>query len=228
MTKTFKLAGLLCTYGTTNQGNDLSIHVVLPNGRKVEICSSKEGADEFVDTVGTDFISTNLTVTDDEELTDAYTLLLAIAETASREKIASGIPESELRIFIEQALDTLDTLSTDRNWVRSGTVSRCHGILLQIVACFSSHPSFLKHFLSNEGLEAVAKFFASRKKNDTPNHSVTRLIRVTVHNTLAFLTQEGLSYEKSFALIEKTGLLGQFIRCIPVDPEGLLKLWHVC
>jgi hypothetical protein len=35
-----------------------------------------------------------------------------------------------------------------------------------------------------------------------------------------FLLSEGLSYEKkASAIIEKTGLLGHFIRCVPVDPE---------
>jgi hypothetical protein len=86
MTKTFKLAGgLLCTYGTTIQGNDASFQVLLPNGRKVEIYS-KEGADEFVDTVGTDFISMNLTAADCQELTPVYALILAVAKNASSER----------------------------------------------------------------------------------------------------------------------------------------------
>jgi hypothetical protein len=46
------------------EGNDT---VELPNGRKIEI-ATREGADDFVDTVATDFISTNLTTTDDEHL----------------------------------------------------------------------------------------------------------------------------------------------------------------
>jgi hypothetical protein len=41
------------------------IQVLFPNGRNVEL-SSKEGAAEFVDTVGTDFISTNLTAAGDK------------------------------------------------------------------------------------------------------------------------------------------------------------------
>jgi hypothetical protein len=140
--------------------------VVLPNGRNVVI-ASKEGADEFVDTVGTDFISTNLTATDGQELTFAYTIMVAFAQNASSERIASGIPESELRTFIEHTRDTLRTLSSNRNWLRSGTVSMCHQTLLQAIAAFSGHPLFLVVFLSNEGMEAVAKFYASRKKNDT-------------------------------------------------------------
>jgi hypothetical protein len=231
MTNTFKLVGgLTCTYGirTTNQDNEVSLQVLLPNGRNVELCGSKEGADEFVDTVGTDFISTNLTTTDDQELAFAYTLMLAASDNASPEKIASGIPESELRTFIEHTRDTLDTLSTDRNWLRSGAVSMCHEPLLQTVASFSKHSSFLKIFLSNEGMEAVAKFYASRKKNDTPSHSLAELtsrstaesIVLLVTNSLFYLEQEGLGNEKAFGTIEKTGLLGQFIRCVPVcDPE---------
>jgi hypothetical protein len=126
MTTTFTLAGgLPCAYGTTNQGTGLTFQVLLPNGRKVELWS-KEGADVFVDTVGTDFISTNITTADDDELTDVYTLIFAVATNASPEKIASGIPESELRIFIERTRDTLGTLSNDRKWLRSGTVSMCH------------------------------------------------------------------------------------------------------
>jgi hypothetical protein len=219
MTNTPKLAGLLCTVRNAN-----SFQVVLPNGRNVELYS-KEGADVFVDTFGTYFISTNLTATDDQELATAYIIMITVIEEASPEKIASGIPESELRTFIEQTRVTLDTLSTDRNWLRSGTVTRHHELLLRTVASFSKHPSFLKIFLSNEGMEAVAKFYASRKNNDTPSRSVAELIIRLVYNVICGLEQEGLSDEKGFGTIEKTGLLGQFIRCVPaVDPERSAKL----
>jgi hypothetical protein len=215
---TFKLAGLLCTYHVTNQGNDMSFQVVLPNGRKVEL-HSKEGADEFVDTFGTDFISTTLAATDNQELQFAYILMVMVGRNASSEKIASGIPESELRTLVDHARDTLDTLSIDSKWLRSGKVSKCHELLFKAVAAFSAHPSFFKIFLSNEGMEAVAKFYASRKMHDTPNNCVAELIQLLVNNPLSILAQEGLSNEKAFGIIEKTGLLGQFIRCVPVNPE---------
>jgi hypothetical protein len=192
--------------------------VELPNGRKIELCS-KEGADEFVDTVGNDFMSKNLTATNDGELCVAYFVMLAVTENASPEKIATGIPESELRTFIEQMRGTLDTLSTDRNWLRSGTVSMPYELLLQAVASFSQHHNFLKIFLSNEGMEAVAKFYAARKKNDTPNQSVAKSIQLLVQNALFSLDKEGVFLEKGFGILEKTGLLGQFIRCVPVDAE---------
>jgi hypothetical protein len=191
--------------------------VKLPNGRKIEL-ASREGADDFVDTVGTDFISTNLTAANDAELMFAYTMITSISDHASPEKIASGIPESELRTFVEHSRDTLKTLSTDRTWLRSGTVSMWHNLLLQAVASFSKHPSFLKIFVSDEGMEAVAKFYASRKKNDTPSQSVAQSIIFLVMNAFIALYQEGAG-EKAFGTIEKTGLLGQFIRCVPVKPE---------
>jgi hypothetical protein len=215
---TFKPAGLRCTYHMTSQGNDKSFQVDLPNGRKVEL-HSKKGADEFLDTVGTDFISTTLTATDNQELECAYMLLLMVGANASSEKIASGIPESELRMLVDYMKDTLDTLSTDRNWLRSGTVSKYHELLFTVVASFSENPSFFKIFLSNEGMEAVAKFCASRKKNGTPTECVGHLIRLLVNNALLVLTEEGVSEEKVLGTIEKTGLLGQFIRCVPVDPK---------
>jgi hypothetical protein len=118
MTTTFKIAGLSFyygfTYGTTNQDNDESFPVVLPNGRNVELYS-KEGADDFVDAVGTDFISTILTTTDDAVFKLAYMLMITVIKYASSEKIAAGFPESELRTFVEHMRDALDTLSTDRN-----------------------------------------------------------------------------------------------------------------
>jgi uncharacterized C2H2 Zn-finger protein len=196
--------------------------VELPNGRKIDL-ASREGADDFVDTVGTDFISANLTAANDNELTLAYTLMHTVSEKASPEKIAAGFPESELRTFVEHTRDTLKTLSTDRNWLRSGTVLMCHEILLKTVASFSRHPSFFKIFFSNEGMEIVAKFYASRKKHDTPNRTVALSILRLVNNTLSVNTQDGANpsanLEKTFVMIEKTGLLGQFIRCVPVDPE---------
>jgi hypothetical protein len=222
MASTFKLAGLRCTYIQARQGNGRpgdSFKVVLPNGRNVDVCS-KEGADEFVDTVGTDFISSNLNARDVHKLTHAYMLMIAVAEHASTEKIASGIPESELHTYIEHTLNKLDTLSIDRNWLRSGTVSECHVQLLQTIASFAKHSSFLKIFLSSEGMEAVAKFYASRKKNKTPSKSVAQLIVLLVKSCLGAFTQEGLSEEKVFGILEKSGLLGQLIRCVPVDPEG--------
>jgi hypothetical protein len=91
------------------------------------------------------------------------------------------------------------------------------------VASFSMHPSFVKIFLSNGGMKAVAKFYASRKKNDTPSHSVAQSILLLVNNALRVLEPDDLNYEKAFAIIEKTGLLGQFIRCVPVDPERSLN-----
>jgi hypothetical protein len=199
------------SYRTTIQDRDASAQ-----GLSLD---SKEGADYFVDIVGHDFISKHLTATYNKELITAYDMMIAVAKHGSTQKIASGIPESELRTFIEHARDTLDTLSTDRNWLRSGTVSTCHERLLHAIACFANHPSFIKIFLSNEGMEAVANFYASRTKNDTPSQSLAKLIVLLVNNALWGLEQEGVSREKGFGTIEKTGLLGQFIRCVPVDPE---------
>jgi hypothetical protein len=115
--------------------------------------------------------------------------------------------------------DTLKALSTDRNWLRSGTVSMRHEQLLKTVASFSRHPSLLKTLLSEEGMEVVAKFYASRKMNDTPSRSVAPLILRFVNNALSVLQQGGVSDENEFGILEKSGLLGQFIRCVPVDPE---------
>jgi hypothetical protein len=194
--------------------------VALPNGRHIEL-ASREGADDFVETVGTDFISTNLnlTTTSDGELHFAYHIMCMVSEKASPDKIASGIPESELRIFIEHMRDTLITLSTDRNWLRSGIVSLRHELLLKALTSFEKHPSFLKAFVSNEGMEAVAKFYSSRKKNVPPNHKVAEFIIGLVGSMIMFLMKEGSSLERGFSTIEKTGILGQLIRCIPVFPE---------
>jgi hypothetical protein len=82
------------------QDNDASVQGFSPIGQNVQP-GSKEGADYFVDIVGTDFTSTNLTATDDQEFILAHTVLVAVAEHASTEKIASGIPESELHTFIK-------------------------------------------------------------------------------------------------------------------------------
>jgi hypothetical protein len=192
--------------------------VKLPNGRKIDV-TSREGADDFIETVGTDFISTSLTAADDNELTCAYIILIKVTCHASPTKIASGIPGSELRTFIEHTRDALKTLSADRDWLCWGAVSMCPDQLLKAVACFSEHPSFLKLFLSNEGMEALAMFYASRKKNSTPSRSVAQSIINFVGNTLTVLGQEGVSFKEGFGTMEKAGLLGQLIRCIPVDPD---------
>jgi hypothetical protein len=217
-TRFFKPTGRLYACCATEQGNDMVIQVALPNGRKLDI-ATKKGADEFVDTFGTAFISTSLAAIADQDLELSYWLIHRVADNASPEKIASGIPESELRALIEYTRDTLDTLSADRNWLRSGTLSRRHELLVQAVVSFSKHPSFVKIFLSNEGMEAVANFYASRKKNDTPNNCVAELVIKLVRYASYVLTQEGLSKEKVFGTIEKSGLLGQCIRCVPVYPE---------
>jgi hypothetical protein len=183
MSKLSKLLGLQCSKEDTDKadkfgetiGTDFKHcrvqEVGLPSGRRFEI-SSREGADDYVDTVGKKFISENLITTNDTELIIAYMTIITVIEEASPEKIASEIPESELRTFIEYTRDTLDTLSTDRDWHSSGTISMCHELLLQASACYAKHSLFLKIFLSSDGMEAVAKFYASRTKNDTPSHVV--------------------------------------------------------
>jgi hypothetical protein len=200
--------------------HDLRVHEVeLPNGRKIERLSM-EGADEFVEAVGTDFMSTNLNTTNDQELQCAYMIMRIVISNASPEKIAGGFPESELRTFVQHTLDTLATLSTDRTWLCLGTVSICHELLMQVIACFSRHPSFVKMFFSSEGMKAVAKLYASRKqKNDAPNNCVAQLILILVSRSLFILEQDGLASEKVLETMEKAGLLGQFIRCVPVDAE---------
>jgi hypothetical protein len=198
--------------------------VKLPNGRKIEILT-KEGADEFIEAVGTDFISRNLTATNDAELSTTYMIMSTVVGSASPEKIADGFPEPELHTFVEHTRDTLDILSTDRTWLRSGKLPIPQLILLQIVSSFWKHPSFVKIFLSNEVIEALAKFYASRKKNDTPN---TPAVADTIIILVRFiLAQEGLSDEIVFGTIEKTGLLGQFA-FLQLIPNVLPVLWNVC
>jgi hypothetical protein len=69
-------------------------------------------------------------------------------------------------------------------------------------------------------MEAVAKFYASRKKNDAPDHKVAQSILFLVSIALMSLSEEGAHLERGFSTIEKAGLLGQFIRLVPVDPES--------
>jgi hypothetical protein len=232
-------SGMRCTLTRTDEGT--TCQVVLPDGRKVELCS-KEGANDFVDTVGTDFISTNLTTEDEEKLVIAYMIMIETTDNASTEKIAAGIPESELRTFVEHSRDILDKLSTDRTWLSSGTLERCHQKLLTALACFSNHLSFVKIFLSDGGMKSAAKFYATRVKNDRPCPGVARCIVMLVDNSIRVLLREDFhsidparratSCKKVFGTMEKTGLLGQLIRCIPVDPKfpdlEIMQLLQTC
>jgi hypothetical protein len=216
---TFKLSGVTCTGRMRSTSNGFSFQVVLPNGRTLELCS-KEGADEFVGTAGTDFISTNMTTRDDSRDIYVYRLMGDVAKHAFSEKIAAGIPESELRTFVKHSRDTLDTLSTDRNWLCSGKISPYHQQLLNTLTCFLRHLSFVKIFVSDGGMEAVAKLYASREKNDRPCPVVAEcIVHIATHFLNVVLGQQLDSVEKSFGILERTGLLGQLIRCIPIDPE---------
>jgi hypothetical protein len=179
--------------------------------------ASRGGADDFVDAVGTDFISTNVFAIDEMKLVSFYAIAITVIQEASPEKIASGIPESELLTFIEHTLNTLHTLSFDRNWLSSGTVSMNHRLLLETVAIFSKHLSFFKLFHPNEGMEAVAKFYASRKKNATASKNVAQPIITLINNILWAFDQEDVFLEKAFGILDKTGILGQFFRCVPVS-----------
>ena len=99
--------------------NEGSFQVLLPNGRKLEL-DSRDDADYFVATVGTDFIPTKMTAASDEQLQSALFMMRTVSEKASPEKIASGVPESELCIFIEHMRDTLNTLSFTVSWAING------------------------------------------------------------------------------------------------------------
>jgi hypothetical protein len=137
---------------------------------------------------------------------------------ASPEKIADGIPESELRsTFVEHSRDTLDKLSTDRNWLRSGTVKDCHRNLLHTLSRFSKHLLFAKIFVSCGGMEAVAKFYASREKNDRPCPVIAEWWRASYTLLIIFLLLA--SDNNPIVSSNILGLLGQLIRCIPVKPE---------
>jgi hypothetical protein len=106
-------------------------------------------------------------------------------------------------------------------------MTHCCGLFL-----FSNNPTFIKIFFSNEGMGAgVAKFYVFRRNTDTPNTRLAQSIRLLVANASCVLIKQGLSFEKAFGTIEKTGLLGQYIRCVPVDPEGsadIVKCLQTC
>jgi hypothetical protein len=210
-------SGIRCPGGWTD---DLIVREVeLPNGRKIKRLTTEAGANEFVEAVGIDFISTNLTATNDHEMFVMYIIMRIVIRSASPEKVAACFPESELRLFVEHMRDELDKLSKESNWLRSGVLLLRYDLLMCIVAYFTMNIPFIKIFYSN-GMEAVAKFYASRKqKNETPNYRVAHWIINLVDNTLRALTQEGLKHEKVFGAMEKAGLLGQFIRCVSVDAE---------
>jgi hypothetical protein len=72
-------------------------------------------------------------------------------------------------------------------------------------------------------MEAVAKFYASRKMNDKPSRSVAEAILRIVWSTLVVLTNEGFSDEKVFGILEKTGLLGSSFAAFPLIPKVLLR-----
>jgi hypothetical protein len=198
---------------------NFSISSVLPLSQRF-----LEGADEFLDIVGSSFISTVLTATEDHELTRNYMVVMTIMEHASPEKTASGIPASELRTFMEHMRDTLKTLSSDLHWLRSGTLKGHHELLLRTVAYFSMRPSFLKVFLVNEGMEAVAKFYASRKKNDTPDHIVAQSILLLVNSALMSLSEEGTNVKKGIVLLRKQVFLGSLFAAFLWIPNMLLVL----
>jgi hypothetical protein len=101
--------------------------------------------------------------------------------------------------------------------------------LLRAVALFSKHSSFFHTFLSSEIMESVAKFYASRKRNGTtPGHNLAHFMLALVNNALFFL---GLSHGNVFDIMERTGLLGQFIRCVPVHSKlsaDILECLQTC
>jgi hypothetical protein len=66
-----------------------------------------------------DYRIPSLTATDEIELTCFYMTMVSVSKNAPPVKIAAGFPESELHTLFENARKTLQTLSTDRNWLRS-------------------------------------------------------------------------------------------------------------
>jgi hypothetical protein len=218
-----------------------SFKMMLPNGRNVELLSN-EGANEAVAVMGIGFLSANLNEVDGpvamsraslQNTTDAshrtqyiesifrsYLMLGALADKASPEKVASCIPESELKSLVDHIRSALGTISADRKWLRTGSLEKHDLELLHIIMVYAHHESFLKVFIAGGGFEAVTQLCASRK--DVPSPHVCSAILIILHDSQVTLRQER-GVEKAFGILQKSGLLGQAFRCmgISTDPTDL-------
>jgi hypothetical protein len=148
-----------------------------------------------------DFISTNLT-TDYKEslclLTDSYSPSLRVP---SREKIASGIPESEIHCTLSNGRGyLLDTL-LHRPRLAS---FRCRCQCVMSICCkpslASRHPPF-KVFISDKGKWKQLQSSTLRKKNVTHSHKkVAQLSHILLIIFFVLPQTEGVTREKALVI----------------------------
>jgi hypothetical protein len=216
-----------------------SFKMRLPNGRNVELLS-EEGANEAVECLGIGFLSANLNESDGpvamsrqslqtstdagqrapviESIFRSYLMIGALADKASPEKVEASIPESEIEALVEHIKHALGTISQDNNWLRTGALEKHDLELLNTIVPYAKHWCFIKVFMARGGFEALTKFCVSRK--GIPSAEVSSVIIVILHDAHITLQQKwGGDTPKAFNVLEKSGLLGQVIRCMGISPR---------
>lgn len=159
----------------------------------------------------------------EDDLQHYYIIAFFVGRETSQ-GVFSGIPQSEIKCFLNYCTDTFTFLSQDKHYRRTGIISRYEVTLLYAISVHMQRVGFLSLALQRNGLcQALANFCAVRKGGDLPCKTVSDGILkiVDLGAQTAVLARDELHIHTYFKKLAKTGLLGQALRCLtkPVQDQ---------
>lgn len=223
-----------------------SCKVLLPDGRKVDLCTPT-GADEFLRCpCGGDFkyFSTNindasqirrkkkLNAADKSRLTMLYFSMDSVAKYGTPQLFRDMVPQSEIEVWLDHVISQLQKKTEDQRWASTGNLEQHDAFILNPCVSMFMHPVPVALAFEKGFFKVVADFIHVRKGNGRalPSTDISDTISLIVSNT-AMTCRYGFdnpwTAEKIFQKFDASGILAQFMRCstVPQTYDSVLDDW---
>jgi len=224
-----------------------SLKILLPNGRNIDICTT-EGADYFLRYPSSEndrdfsFFSKNLeeanklrklakkrilTSVEKQRLICTYFGADALARYATPSVFMEKMPRKELELWMDHIMHHITDMTTNGNWTRTGVLVQHDAFLLHPCVSMFHHPPVAILAFERGFYQVLADFIAARQAPLLPCADIAETACLIVSNSIAsVLFNEsviGWTAEKAFKMLEKCGMLIQFIRCstVPLDHDPI-------